>query len=546
MGRTGAAALAAWPHVQLQPLSFEGLTFDSKAGDSATNLWVDLARAALAGTSAEEGDVDPSRIAQAIEEQHGEGYDRMVVAHLLQISKAMKAASGPSAAVLQRQTSNLIGALSPETLRRLVDMGGNLAAREAFIRDTTSVMAVDAVLDIVKAAADTSGRTISHSLVRMLSKLAAHAEFGDESARQVADGALREQVNQMVSGWQLADPNPEAYGRLLERLATSDQGASRDSSSQQPDPVRLVQISLEAGESGPLAVRAIARGIAQGRATELLALLLTAPDERSPAADALRERLLSPTTLRTLLQQPILDFDSLDRLLPFPSVDGYEVLLDALARSDSRAGRRKLLDRLSQAPLDLTALIVRRLEDDRWFIQRNMLVLLERTGRSPEGFSVKRWTAHPDVRVRHEAIRVQLTLPPERDLAVRAALEDGHPRLVHSGLAALQQDCPAGLTELVGQVATSATVGNDLRVLALRALGRSRDRRALPILIGLVDGGLTLFGRQKLAPRSPVMLAALQSLSLGWKSDARASEVLKLAVQDPDADIRQAAKAGDR
>src|SRR5205807_2093866 len=83
----------------------------------------------------------------------------------------------------RRRTSRLIRALKPETLRRLVEMGGDFTQRRKFVHESTDGMAVDAVLEIVQAAADSSHQTISHSLVRMLSKLAAHAEGGAPQVR---------------------------------------------------------------------------------------------------------------------------------------------------------------------------------------------------------------------------------------------------------------------------------------------------------------------------------------------------------------------------
>ena len=99
-------------------------------------------------------------------------------------------------------------------------MGGDQGQREQFVLDATHGMAVDAVLEIVKASADASGQTISHGLVRMLTKLATHAERGTEHTRPRADIELREQVGRLLEDWRLEDPNPEAYGRVLEHLAT--------------------------------------------------------------------------------------------------------------------------------------------------------------------------------------------------------------------------------------------------------------------------------------------------------------------------------------
>src|SRR3989442_13812788 len=80
-------------------------------------------------------------------------------------------------------------------------------------------MAVEAVLDILKAAAETSHETISHSLVRLLSKLAVHAEAGAAPVRPQADAALREQVQQLLAGGAPPRPNPRAYGEGLQPLA---------------------------------------------------------------------------------------------------------------------------------------------------------------------------------------------------------------------------------------------------------------------------------------------------------------------------------------
>src|SRR5216683_5923971 len=97
--------------------------------------------------------------------------------------------------------------------------GGDFAQRRQFVSDAADGMAVDAVLDILKAAAETSHETISHSLVRLLSKLAAHAEAGAAPVRPQADAALREQVQRLLAGWTLTDPNPGAYGAALQRMA---------------------------------------------------------------------------------------------------------------------------------------------------------------------------------------------------------------------------------------------------------------------------------------------------------------------------------------
>ena len=231
-------------------------------------------------------------------------------------------------------------------------------------------------------------------------------------------------------------------------------------------------------------------------------------------------------------------------MFPQLSIESYEVLLDTLVASANRSTRRMLLDRLAHTDLDVGPLIVSRLADERWFAQRNMLLLLERSGRAPAGFSVSPWTIHPNARVRYEAIHLQLTLPAERGLAIVTSLDDHDVRIMRLGLVALQDECPPALAARVAGVATDARIAEELRVLAVGALARSRERVSLDALRQLVDGGRTLLGRPKLAPRTAVFLAAVRALAKVWAAEPSVAGLLALAMSSSDPEVRQAAHPG--
>jgi len=78
--------------------------------------------------------------------------------------------------------------------------------------------------------------------------------------------------------------------------------------------------------------------------------------------------------------------------------------------------------------------------------------------------------------------------------------------------------------------------------LAVQALANTRDPGALEALIGLVDGGRTLFGRQKLAAKSAVVLAALRALSGAWRKHPKAEPLLGLAAVANDDELREAVR----
>jgi hypothetical protein len=235
LGLGSRAQLEAWPHVKLHSLSYERLALLDERGEKApeaepateervrgARLWIGLARAALAGQIPEEEEppTAPAALAQAIDDHSpGGGYEQVIVGYLLQIAEELKAAGGAEAVELRRRVSRLFAGMKPETLKRLCEMGGDAVQRRKFALDTTSGMAVDAVLEVVQAVAAASEQSISHSLMRMLSKLAANAERGAPAARPLADAALRDQVRAILSGWKLDDPTPEAYGMALQRMS---------------------------------------------------------------------------------------------------------------------------------------------------------------------------------------------------------------------------------------------------------------------------------------------------------------------------------------
>src|SRR6266508_1505358 len=465
LGLGAPEQLRAWDHVRLHPVTYERLELlqeDDQAALSAdgkgarerglrgAQLWVGLARAALSADAIASDDGPPpatetTLIAKAINEHpKSAAYDQVIVGYLLQIADELKHTGGAEAVALRRRTSKLVGALQPGTLRRLIEMGGDNAQRFKFAIDATHGLAVDAVLEIVRAMADASHKTVSDPLVRMLSKLAQHAEQGTPEARPQADEALREQVRGLLQGWTLEDPNPEAYGTALHRMAAAAPVTGARSVWQQPaEPLRIVQTVLETGVLGFGAWRAIERLVAEHHIGDLVDLLAVSPS--APDVGPLWTRITSPDVVRQLAATEPPDFATLDRVLPRLAVDGFEPLLDVLGVSESRTTRRGLRDRFTRAPRELGPVIATRLGHEiPWYVTRNLLVILDGLPALPDGFRAAAFIAHADARVRREAYKVALKVPAERERALLGALRDADARTVRLGLTAALEDCPAG------------------------------------------------------------------------------------------------------
>ena len=558
LGLGPADRLRAWPHVLLHPLTYERLELvddgdggaGAKGGEAATRsaqLWVGLARAALAtGPTEEAPSTEPAAVAKSIDEHpRVSGYDQVIVGYLLQIADELKAAGGEEAVALRRRTSKLIKNLRPETLRALVDMGGDLAQRQKFALAATSGMAVDAVLEVVQAAAAASGQHISHGFLRLLTKLAAHAEGGTTGARVQADSALRDQVSRLISGWDLSDPNPGEYGAALQYMAVTRPVARASTGVRyEAEPLRVLQIAIETDQGGPAVWRALDDLLASAGDATLLDLLERAP--HGMLAGAVWARVATPDRLaRRLTAEPV-DFAVVDRLVArLDPAAAAGSLLAALATAEARATRRALLDRLVRLGSPVVPLVIARLGDQRWYVVRNLLGLLQDLPGLPADFSAAPFAAHDDARVRREALRLQFRLPAERDQALVAALRDDDPRALQFALHAARQGCPPAALPVVIARARDRALDPDLRVLAIRVLGGTRAPQVVTPLLELCDGGTSLFGRRRLRPKSPELLAALSALA-GWASDPRVAPVLSGAGRSEDPEVRAAAGGAAR
>lgn len=545
--------VSSWPHVRLFPLSYDQLELlhdtgeaADAAGDAApqqeaSDLWLDLARAALKTDTAASSHADPDLVAGAINSHEREqAYDQVIIGCLLKIANELASGERPDSPALRRRVSRLIGALEPDQLRRLVALGGDPAQRRRFLMDASEGLALDAALTLVRSAADASQQVISTSLLRLFAKLAAHAERGDASVRAEAESALREQMRQLIDGWALADPTPGAYAVVLDRMAPDASSfAAPAESANACEPLRLVQMSIEAGVIGRETNAAVDAMVQSGQMGTLVSVL-TEADPDNETAKAIAERLATQEQLRRLLESPAPDAEQLEWLVHQLGARAADPLLDVLGASSSRATRRKVLGLLAQLGPALGPAAAARLPNAPWYFQRNLLILLDRLGTWPEGFSLAPYAAHADARVRREAVRMLLRAAPagQRDAAVLAAIGDADEQVVRLALGAAADHCPAAAIPRIARRVSDRRLESDLDLLAIKVLATSSDPAALECLLSCVTTGRGWFGGRRLAPRSPRLLAALTALAARWPSDPRAVPVLTRARRHPDPAVR--------
>jgi len=540
-----------WPNAQLFPLGYDqlGLKEDGEAAEMdtqrATQLWLGLARSAMTSEeSLEESEPpDPATVARSIRShQREEAYDQVIVGYLLQLAEELKTGTTGEAESIRNRVSTLIRELDHDTLSRLVEMGGAGPQRREFLLDANQSLAVDSVVKILKAAAASSQQTISSSLTRLLGKLSAHAESGAERVRDQADTALRDNVEELIDEWELADPNPEEYTLILDGMAKAAPlfAGGEEEEESLTGAHRLLQMAMEVGSWGPTVEKAVSDLMDQGEAPFIIDLLNSAP-EGSRTGAALQAFLTSPGQLRRLLRGEDVDQATLKVVVGRMGPSAIPVLLDGLTESESRSVRRKVFDVLAEMGEAVAEGAMARLDEPRWYVVRNMLALIQRLPGTPEGFSAAEFMDHEDPRVRREAFPLALKEGKLRKRALATALADSDERLVRKALVELQEEIPETLVPVVVSRVIRSSHASDLRALGVRALGRSKSALGLEALMEVASSGKTILGRRRLASHSPEMVAAIKVLRERWSHDPRAREILDAARKSREVEVQRAA-----
>ena len=540
----------SWDHAGLYRVGYERLEIKDSEGrggtqsDRAAALWLGLAQAALASDAPLDVLPDAKEIARSIAAHRKESaYDQVIVGYLLQLADELKGAEGTESDKVRRRLSRLIGELDDDTLGRLVHFGGDSAQRRRFLLDANQSLAVDSVVKVLGAAARNSEQSISHSMTRLLTKLAVHAEYGRGNQRSQADTALRENVESLISGWELKDPNPEAYTNVLNAIAKAAPifEAREDAEDPLAGAQRLVEMGLELDAWGPIVAKATLDLADGGGIGTLLDMVRDLPTDNG-VADRIRRHLTAPDQFRRLLAGGQMNDTGLKALVEEMGEEAINPLLDVLAESDDRSVRRRVFDALSRmGPLVAQRTVERLQTDGRWFVARNMLALLVRLDDVPADFDPQPFVEHVDPRVRREAFPLALGKPRLRDRALVGSLMDGDERLVRMALLELHNDVPDPvLPTLVNRVVTSPERSSEIRALAVKVLAGNRSPLVLNTLIGLVSTGRSFFGKARLAPASLEMVQALRILAEGWPEKTEVREILQQAARSKDPYIRSA------
>ncbi len=269
--------------------------------------------------------------------------------------------------------------------------------------------------------------------------------------------------------------------------------------------------------------------IGNGHFTDAIDLIERLRDIAMPARnialrDAIGETLAniaSPETISTLVESltnaPKEKVAAVHRLVEALGSAATRNLVLALTEENNRSKRRRLLNLIGSLGGRIVPEAVPLLKDERWYVVRNMLVLLRSVNDRTSLSQVRELAHHPDLRVRMEAIKTLLafdtTVP---QTLLEQAIND--PKLGETAIALVGS---YGIREAVAPL-LHVLAGRDvfrtrksLRLLAIKALGELADPSALPHLRQFFSNSILPW------PARDERRAAYESLA-GYPAEARA------------------------
>ena len=189
------------------------------------------------------------------------------------------------------------------------------------------------------------------------------------------------------------------------------------------------------------------------------------------------------------------DVEPAKRLLSILAPSHIDTLIDMMASEEDRARRRTLLDVLGREAARDPQPVIERLADERWFVVRNLAVVLGRSANPQCVPAVRALMTHPDHRVRVETLRSLSSLDSGSIEYLTAALGDSHESVRQAAIAMLGVRGTAESDTLLIEALWSANLDAVEKERVVRVLGERTSGDARQALEALARKKFALSAR---------------------------------------------------
>ncbi len=208
----------------------------------------------------------------------------------------------------------------------------------------------------------------------------------------------------------------------------------------------------------------------------------TFPPERAREVEEALRLACTPEVLDVLVTQ-LATTDSSSPMYLAPRLVGLNmrVGLDLLAEEDDRARRKALIGVLGEAASSNPEPVISALEDSRWYVVRNLAIVLRTSGSDQAAPELARLTRHDDHRVRVEALRGLAMIAPSAVSDIGERLADDHEMVRRTAIGVLAvRPGPEAEAMLIDALDGRLTI--DEKADLLRYLGERGTPRSIEVL----------------------------------------------------------------
>jgi hypothetical protein len=438
------------------------------------------------------------------------------------VGNRLESADSDEREKLAPQIIQLLRALPGEVREPVLAAALRTLAREetasSHLASLAAALPAADVLRGLRRLAREQGQLSSHALQMAQALAEAHEEMGPTPALPEPPADFAE----MAALFREEDVdryNPEDHRALLAQKPTVDLDAIAVEVAADPDAFgpdtesddaierRVVTTLLDMTAVAPDIVRPLVlgrlrevfvRALQQNRFAQAVGIIRAVRDlaadpslaERRAALDEFLANLADAQTLAALVAAsrqpggpPFVQVQTLILALGASAARG---LLEALAAEQDRGRRLRLIELAASLGPAIVPETRRLLADSRWYVVRNMVLLLRRVQDRSAMSEILRCADHPDLRVRLEAIRALFAFDSKvpRDLLART-INHPDPRLAEAAVLLSGQHGITQATDLLVEILLRWDFfgrRRSMRLKALRALADLGDPAVLPRL----------------------------------------------------------------
>lgn len=197
-------------------------------------------------------------------------------------------------------------------------------------------------------------------------------------------------------------------------------------------------------------------------------------------------RMTTPELLRSFVDhRDAGDSTEAERLLRRLAPRVFDQMVERLGETDDAAERRMLTELLAASLSDVRRIEIH-LNDPRWYVVRNLAIVLGKSGKPAAVRPLKRIVGHEEHRVRVEALRSLVrVMGDEADSLLVAALDDEHQRVRHTAVTLLKSSRSEKAYELLGEFLGGDPAHSDAAVAVIDMMMDGADPKAVAIVEAL-------------------------------------------------------------